>query len=114
MLQFNLMQIFLVSPVIFGIGYKFPKKNMEFYNYLAVISVMSIFMIKFPNYSIEKWEHLDYLIMLYYILSPILFFLISYKKDNSPEYVYHLLKILGISLIAINSYLAVEKIIKLA
>ena len=74
MLELNLMQIFLVSPVIFGVGYKYPKRNMEFYNYLVIISALSVFMIRFPKYSIEKWKYIDYFKMLYFILSPPLFF----------------------------------------
>ena len=111
MLQVNLMHVFLVGPILFGIGYKNPGENMELYNYLAILSVAMLFMVRIPSYNITKWEYYDYLKATHLLLFTTFFGWIAYKKDTAPEFVYHILKLLGIAIISTHLYLGISKLI---
>jgi len=113
MLQVNLMHVFLIGPVIFGIGYKDPKAYMNLYNYLTILSCMIIFMVRIPEYNWNVWDHKDYWRITHLIGFTTLFGWIAYNKDNSPPFIYDIIKILGITIIIIHLYLAMKKITKI-
>jgi len=108
MLQVNLMHVFLVGPILFGIGYKERGEYMELYNYLAMLSAMMIFIVRIP----KNFNSRDYLRLFHIVGLTLLFGWIAYKKDTSPEFVYHIIKLLGIAVITIHLYLAITKIFK--
>jgi len=111
MLQVNLMHVFLVGPVLFGIGYKNPGENMELYNYLTMLTLTMLFIVRIPFYNLTKWEYYDYLKASHLLLFTSFFGWIAYKKDTAPEFVYHILKLLGIAVISTHLYLAGTKLI---
>jgi hypothetical protein len=112
MLQVNLMHIFLVGPILFGIGYKSPKEYMELYNYLGLLSAIIPFTVRIPWYDITKWRYGEYLRFFHLVVATVLFGWIAYRKDTCPEVVYHILRILGIAIIVVHLYLAITKVIK--
>lgn len=111
MLQVNLMHVFLVGPVLFGIGYKNPGENMELYNYLTMLTLTMLFIVRIPFYNLIKWEYYDYLKASHLLLFTSFFGWVAYKKDTAPEFVYHILKLLGIAVISTHLYLAATKLI---
>jgi hypothetical protein len=111
MLQVNLMHVFLIGPVLFGIGYKNPGENMELYNYLTMLTLTMLFIVRIPFYNLIKWEYYDYLKASHLLLFTSFFGWVAYKKDTAPEFVYHILKLLGIAVISTHLYLAATKLI---
>ena len=111
MLQVNLMHVFLIGPVLFGIGYKNPGENMELYNYLTMLTLTMLFIVRIPFYNLINWEYYDYLKASHLLLFTSFFGWIAYKKDTAPEFVYHILKLLGIAVISTHLYLAATKLI---
>ena len=84
---------------------------MELYNYLAILSVVMLFTVRIPFYSITKWEYYDYLKATHLLLFTTFFGWVSYKKDTAPEFIYHLLKLLGIAIISTHLYLGISKLV---
>ena len=111
MLQVNLMHVFLIGPVLFGIGYKNPGENIELYNYLTMLTLTMLFIVRIPFYNLIKWEYYDYLKASHLLLFTSFFGWVAYKKDTAPEFVYHILKLLGIAVISTHLYLAATKLI---
>ena len=110
--QNNLLHILIIGPLLFGIGYKNQDSSMEFYYYLSALTVILPFITELPPLNFEVWEYEEY-INIFKLLFLIPFFsVIIYKRDESPQICFHLLKILGIANIVLNCYLLVEKIIK--
>ena len=85
---------------------------MELYNYLGLLSAMLPFIVRIPWYDITKWKYREYLRFFHLVIATVLFGWIAYKKDTCPEFVYHILKILGIIIIIVHLYLAITKVIK--
>lgn len=110
--QNNLLHILVVGPLLFGIGYKNPNSSMEFYYYLTALTIILPFITELPSLNFEIWEEEEY-INIFKLLFLIPFFsFIAYKRDDSPQICFHLLKIIGLAIIVVNCYLFVEKIIK--
>ena len=112
MLQVNLMHVFLIGPVIFGIGYKDPKAYMNLYNYLTILISMIIFTVRMPDYNWNVWGYRDYIRIIHLVGFTTLFGWIAYNKDNSHPFIYDIIKILGIMIIIIHLYLAMKEITK--
>ena len=110
-LQINLMHIFVVGPLLFGIGYKQINSYMNFYKYLTAILVILPFMIHFPKLKPSEWGTKSWNKIIHLILYLPFLGYVAYKKDNSPEIIFNLLKIIGISVISVHSYLFVNKLI---
>jgi hypothetical protein len=111
-IKIYLMHILIIGPLLFGIGYKPMNNYMSFYKYLTGILLILPFMIHFPKakpseWGIKSWNNIIHLV----IYLPFLGY-VAYKKDNSPELVFSLLKIIGINVIAIHSYLFATEFIK--
>ena len=103
------MHIFIIGPLLFGIGYKDPGENMEFYQYLKGILGVLPFMLHYQTsmpsmWGKKTWKSLVHLI----VFLPFLGY-VSHMEDNAPIFVYNILKILGISIITIHSYLLIKK-----
>ena len=112
MLQEILMNIFVIGPLLFGIGYKNPNESMYLYNYLTFLTILMPFLIKIPFYDIEKWDVIEYKnVFKLLVLFPFLGY-ISFKKDRTPQIYFHLIKIFALIIIIFNCYLIIEKIIK--
>ena len=85
---------------------------MEFYYYLTALTAILPFITELPSLNFESWEIKEYInIFKLFFLIPFFSFII-YKRDESPQICFHLLKIFGIAVIVLNCYLFVEKIIK--
>ena len=111
-IQINLMHILIIGPLLFGIGYKQPNNYMNFYKYLTGILIILPFMIHFPKLKPSEWGTKSWIKIIHLILYLPFFGYVAYKQDNSPEIVFNLLKIMGISVIAIHSYLFAKELIK--
>lgn len=111
-ININLMHIFIIGPLLFGIGYKEPGKNMNFYQYLSGMLVMLPFMLHFPKSKPSEWKKWQWNTVIHLLLFfPFLVYVVL-KKDKSPEIIFNLLKIIGICVITTHIYLLAEKVIK--
>ena len=112
MIQSNLLNILVIGPILFGIGYKNPLTKMELYDYITLLGVVTPFISNFPDKNFSEYSLKDVIIVLKILLQMCIFIYIGYNKDNSSEYIYHILKIYGLSLIIINLYKLISYLIK--
>lgn len=112
MIQSNLLNILIIGPLLFGIGYKNPLTNMEFYNYITLLGAITPFISSYPEKSVLDWNFKELIMVIYILLQMWLFIYIGYNRDSSSEYIYHILKIYGLSLIIIHLYILVSYLIK--
>ena len=84
---------------------------MNFYNYLFGILAILPFILYFPRLKPSEWGKKSWnSIIHFFIFLPFLGYVV-YKRDNAPIYIYNLLKLVGICIITIHTYLLVEKVI---
>ena len=107
----NLMHIIIIGPLLFSIGYKNPGENTEFYQYLKGILGVLPFMLHFQTSKPSKWSKKTWKSIIHLILFLPFLGYVSYMEDNTPIFIYNILKILGIGIITIHSYLLIKKIL---
>lgn len=108
MLQVNLQHVFLVGPLLFYIGKMKNDAPKWSYISLATLTLMIPFIVTY-NYDTISYRSL--INATHYLVWLPLFLLISYYGyyKKLPPWTFPLIQILGISAIAIHSYLWLEK-----
>ena len=105
--QINLMHILVIGPLLFYIGNK-KKDNSELvYNIIFTLVIMMPFMVRFP--SLEYKSSSDYNKTVHLVVFTALGYYIYITKNNLPIIAFEIMKYLGLSIIAIHIYLAIEK-----
>lgn len=104
--QVNLMHVTLIGPLLYGIGYYGNETPDILYNALGTLTLTIPFVVRIPKLDLTYRSLIN---LLHYLVWIILFGYVSYKKNLTPPGIYELLKLLGITVIAIHSYLFIQK-----
>ena len=110
-LNIYLMHILIIGPLLFGIGYKEHNNYMNFYKYLTGILLVLPFMIHIPKSNPKEWGSKSWNNIIHLIIFTPFLGYVAYHKDNAPEIVFNLLKILGLCVIIIHTYFFAKSII---
>ena len=103
----NLLHALVIGPFLFYIGYRGSNTPQFLFYLLAAFAIGSYFAIRIPKsdyYSVRnmiKYVH-------YLLLAPFLLY-VAYHGKKSRKLIFDLLKIVGVSIIAVHLYLYFEK-----
>lgn len=104
----NWIHVLMIGPLLTYIGQNKEKTDEKYYNYLLILSIMMLFMIRVPL----NFKSLDYhtsIKIVHYLIWLPLFIYIALKKNQNNKIVYEMLKIIGISAFSYHSYKLVNK-----
>ena len=108
MLQVNLWHVLMHGPLFYYIGEN--KKNSAdiYFNAILILGLCLPFVIRLPSSKINNYHKIiNYMHLI--IFMPLLIY-IGMKGKKLPEYYFPIMKILGISIIAIHLYYFIKKI----
>ena len=103
--KINLLHVAMIGPILYYIGNKGKDANLSAYVGLSTLTISILFFVKNPNLKNYK----GIIRSIHYFLYIPLFLYISNQNKNLPEWVFHFIKYLGISVSMIHLYLLYRK-----
>ena len=107
MMQVNLMHIFLVGPLLWTVGDDAPNTANWKYNALGAATLMIPFIVRLPGLAMTKLNVINW---FHYLIFFSLFLYVSYYKNKTNIYILRLVKLLGIAVVLIHSYLLMQRL----
>ena len=96
------LHVLIVGPLLAYIGHNKTETPEKYYHYLTMVSIMILFMIRFPTkFEINYWNMIKLVHYLGWL--PLLLY-VANKGNKNSEMVYKILLVLGISAMSYNGY----------
>lgn len=102
----NYFHILLVGPLLTYIGYNATNNNPEVYKLLFLLTLLIFILVRPPNL---KLNYRNIINLVHYLVWPTFFIWIGYYQNNLPNYMFDIIKYLGISVIGIHYYFLRKK-----
>ena len=100
--KINLMHAMLVGPLLASIGFQGKKTPQLFYGALLGLTLIIGFMVRTPGLKANYRNSISW---VHWIGWSSLFLWICYKQSDLPQYMFEIIKYLGIATIAIHLYI---------
>lgn len=100
-IQVNLLHIFAIGPLLIYIGSHENKTNMLAYTILGVLALMIPFIVNFPSFNFKSY---NLILLIHWLVFDIFFLYIALSQNNTPNFLYPFILILGICVITIHLY----------
>jgi hypothetical protein len=100
--KINLMHVMLVGPLLTYIGFEGKKTKQIFYGALLGLTLMISFMVRTPGFKLNYRNSISW---VHWIIWSSLFIYISFKQSELPDYMFEIIKYLGIITIIVHLYI---------
>ena len=100
-IQVNLLHIFAIGPLLIYIGSHEKKTNTLAYTILGVLALMIPFIVNFPSFNLQSY---NLILLIHWLIFDIFFLYIALSQNNTPNFLYPFILILGICVITIHLY----------
>lgn len=100
--KINLMHILLIGPLLIYIGFKGKQTPPIFYGSLLALTLLIFFLVRFPGFKLNYRNGISWIHM---VLWTSLFGYISWKQSLLPNFMFEIIKYLGIGVILIHSWI---------
>ena len=97
----NLLHIFVIGPLLIYIGSNENKTNVLAYTILGVLALMIPFMVDFPSFNLQSY---NLILLIHWLVFDIFFLYIAISQNNTPNFLYQFILILGLCVITIHLY----------
>jgi hypothetical protein len=97
----NYFHILIVGPLLTYIGYNTTNNDSKIYDLLFLLSLLIFILVRSPGLKLNYRNTIN---IIHYLMWPTFFIWISYQQNDLPNYMFEIIKYLGISVIAIHYY----------
>ena len=104
--QVNLMHVVVIGPLLYAIGHYEDKTPNFLYTALGLLAITIPFVVRIPKAELTYRSIIN---AVHYVFWIALFGYVAYMGNTTPNYLYMILKLLGITVIAIHLYLFSQK-----
>ena len=100
--KINLMHIFLIGPLLTYIGLKGKQTPKILYGALVGLTLMIPFMVRTPRFKLNYRNSISW---VHWVFWSALFLWVGYKQASVPNFVFQIIKYLGIIVILVHLYI---------
>jgi hypothetical protein len=97
--KINLMHVLLIGPLLTYIGFKGKNTPQIFYGALLGLTLLIGFLVRTPGFKLNYRNSISW---VHWVVWSSLFLWISYKQSELPDYMFEIIKYLGIIVILVH------------
>ena len=100
--KINLFHVMVVGPLLTYIGFKGKETPPLIFGTLLGLTLIIEFMVRTPGFKLNYRNSISW---VHWLVWSSLFVWISYKQSELPDYMFEIIKYLGISTVLIHLYI---------